>query len=55
MSEQRRSTVSVHPEVDDFAARYDRMIMPGAGTWVIKIVIGLGVLLVVWALAANLL
>lgn len=35
MDGENRS-VSVSPETDDFAARYDRMVEPGSGSWVIK-------------------
>jgi hypothetical protein len=47
MSEERQS-VSISPEKDDFAARYDRMSAPGAGGWIIKVVVLLAVIVVVW-------
>jgi hypothetical protein len=47
MSEERQS-VSITPDSDDFAARYDRMIAPGAGSWIIKVVVVLGIIIVVW-------
>ena len=47
MSEERQ-TVSVTPETDDFAARYDRMVEPGAGGWIIKVVVVAAVVLLVW-------
>jgi hypothetical protein len=51
MSEKRQS-VSISPETDDFAARYDRMIAPGAGSWIIKIVVLVAVVVVVWGAVA---
>jgi len=47
MSEEQQ-TVSVTPETDDFAARYDRMIAPGSGGWIIKVVVVAAVILVIW-------
>lgn len=51
MSEERQ-TVSVTPETDDFAARYDRMVAPGSGGWVIKVVVVVAVILVVWGVVS---
>ena len=51
MSEKRQS-VGVTPETDDFAARYDRMIQPGSGSWIIKVVVVATVILVVWGLVS---
>ena len=45
---RERQTVSVTPETDDFAARYDRMVAPGSGSWVIKVVVVVAVIFVVW-------
>jgi len=45
---KEQQTVSVTPEEDDFAARYDRMVAPGSGSWIIKVVVVAAVILVVW-------
>ena len=50
---KKQQTVSVTPEADDFAARYDRMVEPGAGGWIIKVVVVAAVILVVWWGAAS--
>lgn len=53
MSERKRS-VSVSPEADDFAARYDRMVEKGSGGWAVKALIGLVLLLVIVGVVSNL-
>ena len=47
MSEKEK-TVSITPETDDFAARYDRMTAPGSGGWIIKVVVVVAVIVVAW-------
>jgi hypothetical protein len=45
---EEQQTVSVTPEEDDFAARYDRMVEPGSGGWIIKVGVVVAVVVVVW-------
>ena len=45
---KEQQTVSVTPEEDDFAARYDRMVEPGSGGWIIKVVVVAAAIIVVW-------
>ena len=42
----KRTGVGVNGEPDDFAARYDRMVVGGGGGWVLKTILALVVLLV---------
>jgi len=46
--------VGVNGEPDDFAARYDRMLLGGGTMWVIKVLVGLVLVLagagLVWSL-----
>ncbi len=41
----KRTGVGVNGEPDDFAARYDRMVLGGGSGWVVKTIIGIVVLL----------
>lgn len=50
MSEKQ--TASMTPEPDGFAARYDRMV-ERSGSWVIKVVIGLVVVVAIIGLAQR--
>ena len=50
-NDENRS-VSMSPETDDFAARYDRMVEPGSGSWVIKWMVGAIVILGIIGAAA---
>lgn len=51
----KRKTVSVTPESDDFAARYDRMLETGPGPWVLRIVLATALILAVAGLLNYLL
>jgi hypothetical protein len=42
--------VGVNGEPDDFAARYDRMLLSGGAGWVVRVVIAIAVVLAVAAL-----
>lgn len=55
MTEQRRETVSITAEVDDFAARYDRMAAAGSGFWAVKVGVALVILIVVLGVLGALL
>ncbi|MFQ5743318.1 MAG: hypothetical protein ACE5HV_06990 [Acidobacteriota bacterium] len=52
MSEQQ-PTVSITPEPDDFASRYDRLVEPGSGSWAIRALAVLVAILVVLGSLAH--
>ena len=47
--------VGVNGEPDDFAARYDRMLLSGGAGWVVRVIMGLAVVFAVAALVWRLL
>lgn len=53
MNEQK-SSVRLSPEADDFAARYDRMVAKGSGSWAVKALIGTVLLLIVLGVLSSL-